>query len=225
MTHLSDKQRATSISRSLSLTIFQPYSSMRARSRPVPQLPGKYYLSDAPRLPPMPDNKERAAKPAAGHLVQQMSNRAYKQRGGRHAQRHRRLLHNRPPSLSKRSTASWRVNRNRRRPCPLRRAEAVRASTRMPCEHGQRDVCCRPWAYSRHPFCQDEKTRLPAEILRLDSRTICFLEFEPPDFCSSFRPSSTMNQLRKAAFESDRKSSHWGRFPMGRFFASASTYT
>lgn len=30
----------------------------------------------------MPDNKERAAKPAAGHLVQQMSNRAYKQRGG-----------------------------------------------------------------------------------------------------------------------------------------------
>ena len=47
----------------------------------MPQLPGKYYLSDAPRLPPMPDNKERAAKPAAGHLVQQMSNRAYRQRG------------------------------------------------------------------------------------------------------------------------------------------------
>ena len=80
-------------------------------------------------------------------------------------------------------------------------------------------------AYDAHPFCQDEKTRLPAEMLRLDSRTICFLEFEPPDFCSSFRPSSTMNQLRKAAFESDRKSSHRGRFPMGRFFASTSTYT
>ena len=27
----------------------------------------------------------------------------------------------------------------------------------------------RPWVYKRHPFCQDEKTRLPAEILRLDS--------------------------------------------------------
>ena len=80
-------------------------------------------------------------------------------------------------------------------------------------------------ADERHPFCQDEKTRLPAEMLRLDSRTICFLEFEPPDFCSSFRPSSTMNRLRKAAFESDSKSSHWGRFPMGRFFTSASTYT
>ena len=47
----------------------------------MPQLPGKYYLSDLPRLPPMPDNKERAAKPAAGHLVQQMPNCAYRQRG------------------------------------------------------------------------------------------------------------------------------------------------
>ena len=47
----------------------------------MPQLPGKYYLSDLPRLPPMPDNKERAAKPAAGHLVQQMPNRAYRQKG------------------------------------------------------------------------------------------------------------------------------------------------
>lgn len=79
-------------------------------------------------------------------------------------------------------------------------------------------------AHDAHPFCQDEKTRLPAEMLRLDSRTICFLEFEPPTFCSSFRPSSTMNQLRKAAFKSDRKSSHWGRFSMGRFFASTSTH-
>ena len=47
----------------------------------MPQLPGRYYLSDLPRLPPMPDNKERAAKPATGHLVQQMPNRAYRQRG------------------------------------------------------------------------------------------------------------------------------------------------
>ncbi len=52
---------------------------MRARSRPVPQLPGRHCLSDLPRLPPMPDNKERAAKPATGHLVKQMPNRAYRQ--------------------------------------------------------------------------------------------------------------------------------------------------
>ena len=83
----------------------------------------------------------------------------------------------------------------------------------MPCEHGQRDVCCRPWAYSRHPFCQVEKTRLPAEMLRLDNRTTCYLEFKPPDFRSSFRPPSAMNRLRKAASKSDDKSSHWGRFP------------
>ena len=38
----------------------------------MPQLPGKYYLSDLPRLPPVPDNKERAAKAATGHLAQQM---------------------------------------------------------------------------------------------------------------------------------------------------------
>ena len=25
------------------------------------------------------------------------------------------------------------------------------------------------WAHDAHPFCQDEKTRLPAEMLRLDS--------------------------------------------------------
>ena len=49
----------------------------------MPQLSGKYYLSDLPRLPPMPENKERAAKPAAGHLVQQMPNRAYRQRAPR----------------------------------------------------------------------------------------------------------------------------------------------
>ena len=76
----------------------------------------------------------------------------------------------------------------------------------------------------RHPFCQDEKTRLPAEMLRLDNRTTCYLEFEPPGFCSSFRPPSAMNRLRKAAFKSDRKSSHWDRFPMGRLFASTSTH-
>lgn len=76
----------------------------------------------------------------------------------------------------------------------------------------------------RHPFCQDEKTRLPAEMLRLDNRTTCYLEFEPPGFYSSFRPPSAMNRLRKAAFKSDRKSSHWGRFPMGRLFASTSTH-
>ena len=80
-------------------------------------------------------------------------------------------------------------------------------------------------AHDAHPFCQDEKTRLPAEMIRLDSRTTCFLEFEPPDFCGSFRPSLTMNQLRKAAFKSNSKSSHWDRFPMGRFFASTSTHT
>ena len=34
-----------------------------------------------------------------------------------------------------------------------------------------------------------------------------------------------MNQLRKAAFKSDSKSSHWDRFPMRRFFASTSTHT
>ncbi len=84
---------------------------------------------------------------------------------------------------------------------------------------------CGTRAHDAHPFCQDEKTRLPAEMLRLDSRTICFLEFEPPDFCNLFRPSSTMNRLRKAAFKSDSKSSHWDRFPMGRFFASTSTHT
>lgn len=63
-------------------------------------------------------------------------------------------------------------------------------------------------AYDAHPFYQDENTRLPAEMLRLDSRTICFLEFESPDFCNSFQPSSAMEQLRKTAFESDSKSSH-----------------
>lgn len=47
----------------------------------MPQLPGKYHLSGLPRLPPMPDDIERAAKPATGHLVQQMLNRAYRQRG------------------------------------------------------------------------------------------------------------------------------------------------
>ena len=80
-------------------------------------------------------------------------------------------------------------------------------------------------AHDAHPFCQDEKTRLPAEMLRLDNRTTCYLEFEPPDFCSSFRPPSAMNRLRKAASKSDGKSSYWDRFPIGRFFASASTYT
>ena len=83
----------------------------------------------------------------------------------------------------------------------------------------------RPRAYDAHPFCQDEKTRLPAEMIRLDSRTTCFLEFEPPDFCNLFRPSLAMGQLRKAASKSDSKSSHWDRFPMGRFFASTSTHT
>lgn len=34
-----------------------------------------------------------------------------------------------------------------------------------------------------------------------------------------------MNQLRKAASKSDKESSHWDRFPMGRFFASTSTHT
>ena len=53
----------------------------------------------------------------------------------------------------------------------------------------------------------------------------CFLEFEPPDFCNSFRLSSTMNRLRKAAFKPNSKSSHWDRFPMRRFFASTSTHT
>ena len=81
------------------------------------------------------------------------------------------------------------------------------------------------WAHDAHPFCQDEKTRLPAEMLFLDSLTICFLAFEPPDFCSSFRPSLTMNQPRKAAFKSNGESSHWGGFPMGQFFASTSTHT
>lgn len=80
-------------------------------------------------------------------------------------------------------------------------------------------------AHDARPFCQDEKTRLPAEMLRLDNRTTCYLEFEPPDFCSSFRPPSAMNRLRKAASKSDGKSSYWDRFPIGRFFASASTYT
>ncbi len=93
------------------------------------------------------------------------------------------------------------------------------------CRRLQPRSAVRAQAHDAHPFCQDEKTRLPAEMLRLDSRTICFLEFEPPDFCSSFRPSSAMNRLRKAASKSDSKSSHWGRFPMGRLFASASTYT
>lgn len=190
----------------------------------MPQLPGKYYLSDAPRLPPMPDNKERAAKPAAGHLVQQMSNRAYRQRGTTPRDTVVSSTTGLPACRNARRQAGG-SGRARRRPCPLRRAEAVRASTRMPCEHGQRDVSCRPWAYRRHPFCQDEKTRLPAEMFRLDSRTICFLEFEPPDFCSLFRPSSTMNQLRKAASKSVSKSSHWDIFPMGRFLASTSTYT
>ena len=92
-------------------------------------------------------------------------------------------------------------------------------------ELGSKGQALRARADKGHPLCQDEKARLPAEMIRLDSRTICFLEFEPPTFCSSFRPSSTMNQLRKAAFKSDRKSSHWGRFPMGRFFASTSAHT
>ena len=68
------------------------------------------------------------------------------------------------------------------------------------------------------------KNKITCRNAPIDSRTICFLEFEPPTFCSSFRPSPTMNQLRKAAFKSDRKSSHWGRFSMGRFFASTSTH-
>ena len=34
-----------------------------------------------------------------------------------------------------------------------------------------------------------------------------------------------MNQLRKAAFKPNSKSSHWDRFPMRRFFASTSTHT
>ena len=84
---------------------------------------------------------------------------------------------------------------------------------------------CGTRVHDANPFCQDEKTRLPAEMFRLDSRTICFLEFEPPNFCSLFRPSSTMNQLRKTASRSNSKSFHWGIFPMGRFFASASTHT
>ena len=80
-------------------------------------------------------------------------------------------------------------------------------------------------SHDAHPFCQDEKTRLPAEMLRLDNRTTCYLEFEPPDFRSSFRPPSAMNRLRKASSKSDNKSSHWDKFPMGRFFASTSTHT
>ena len=36
------------------------------------QLPGQYYLSDLPRLPPMSDGSEQAAKPATTHLVQEM---------------------------------------------------------------------------------------------------------------------------------------------------------
>lgn len=154
MTHLPGKQHAYP-DYSLWLS-FQPYYSMRARSRPAPQLPGKYYLSDLPRLPPMPDNKERAAKPATGHSVQQMSNRAYRQRGTT------------PRDTAVSSTTNLQVcrnarrqtgglNRSRMRPCPLRHAEAAGTPMRMPCEHGQVDVCCRPWAYSRHPFCQDEK--------------------------------------------------------------------
>ena len=173
----------------------------------MPQLPGKYYLSDLPRLPPMPDNKERAAKPATGHLVQQMPNRAYRQRGTTPRDTAVSSTTDLPVCRNARRQTGG-LNRSRIRPCPLRHAEAAGTPMRMPCKHGQVDVCCRPWAYSRHPFCHDVKTRLPAKMLRLDSRTICFLEFESPDFCNSFQPSSAMKQLRKNAFESDSKSSH-----------------
>ena len=62
-----------------------------------------------------------------------------------------------------------------------------------------------------------ETATVLAELSKADS---CFVEF-----CSLFRPPSAMKRLRKAVSKSDGKSSHWGRFPMGRFFASASTYT
>lgn len=114
---------------------------MRARSRPVPQLPGKYYLSDLPRLPPMPDNKERAAKPATGHLVQQTPNRAYRQRGTTPRDTAVSSTTDLPVCRNARRQTGG-LNRSRIRPCPLRHAEAGGAPMRMPCEH---------------PLCQDGK--------------------------------------------------------------------
>ena len=159
MTHLSGKQRAASMQRDRSPRLScQPYSSMWARSRPVPQLPGKYYLSDLPRLPPMPDNKERTAKPTTGHLVQQMPNRAYRQRDTTPRDTAVSSTTDLPVCRNARRQTGG-LNRSRIRPCPLRHAEAAGTPMRMPCEHGQVDVCCRPWTYSRHPFCQDENAR------------------------------------------------------------------
>lgn len=101
------------------------------------------------RLPPMSNGNEKAAKPDASRLVQQMPNRAYRQRG-HHARRCHHLRRNR----SLRQVGG--SGRGRIQPCPLRHTEATGALIQMSCEHGQRDVCCRSWAYSRHPFCQDK---------------------------------------------------------------------
>ena len=79
----------------------------------------------------------------------------------------------------------------------------------------------RPRAYDAHPFCQDEKTRLPAEMLRLNGRDARCQGFKPNGVYVSSQTPSTTNRRRKNCARIDKESSHWDIFPMGRFFANS----
>ena len=76
-------------------------------------------------------------------------------------------------------------------------------------------------AHDAHPFCQDEKIRLPAEKIRLDGRDARCQGFKPNGIYVSSQTPSMTNRRRKSCARTDKESSHWGIFPMGRFFANS----
>lgn len=88
-------------------------------------------------------------------------------------------------------------------------------------ELGAKSRALRTQSDKGHPFCQDEKTRLPAEMIRLDGRDARCQRFKPNGVYVSSQTPSTMNRHRKNCARTGIESPHWGIFPMGRFYANS----
>ena len=64
-------------------------------------------------------------------------------------------------------------------------------------------------AHDAHPFCQDEKTRLPAEMPRLDGRDARYQRFKPNGIYIPAQTPSTTNRRRKNCARTGKEPSHW----------------
>ena len=64
-------------------------------------------------------------------------------------------------------------------------------------------------ADNAHPFCQDEKTRLPAEMPRLDGRDARYQRFKPNGIYIPAQTPSTTNRRRKNCARTGKEPSHW----------------